>query len=103
MNNVLSLEERKQRDDKKKLICRSNGITFIEIPYWWDRSYGSLYATIYNQRPDLLEKIPSLLPISTKIPSISEKLEAKSNNICFFHSHLILISRSNEEYFNDSN
>ena len=41
----------------------------IEIPYWWDRKYESLAATIYSQRPDLfLSEIPSSKPIPSVPP-----------------------------------
>lgn len=43
-----------QRDIEKKMICNKNGITLIEIPYWWDFAKESLQATIYQIRPDLL-------------------------------------------------
>ena len=39
------------------------GITLIEIPYWWDRSFESLESTIYSQRPDLFKKPPTSAPI----------------------------------------
>ncbi len=36
-------------------ILTIKGITLIEVPYWWDRKYESLEATIYKQRPELLK------------------------------------------------
>lgn len=34
------------------------GITLIEVPYWWDKSISSLVATIYHYRPDLFKVKP---------------------------------------------
>src|SRR4051812_44364323 len=41
-------------DDEKKLLCKSEGITLIEVPYWWDGTKESLLGTITSQRPELL-------------------------------------------------
>jgi ATP-dependent DNA ligase len=40
----------------------------IEVPYWWDRKYTSLAATICSQRPDLFTEQPLGTPISTTAP-----------------------------------
>ena len=45
---------KKKRDKEKKEICKENGITLIEIPYWWDKQLSSLIATIHQQRKDLI-------------------------------------------------
>jgi hypothetical protein len=44
-------QKQQQRDSEKKAACESLGITFIEIPFWWDRSIESVSATIKNYRP----------------------------------------------------
>ena len=41
----------------------------IGIPYWWDRKFSSLYATVYNHRPDLLPSPISGSPIHTSPPA----------------------------------
>ena len=46
--------QQKQRDREKKEICKQNGITLIEISYWWDKQLSSLIATIHQQRKDLI-------------------------------------------------
>jgi hypothetical protein len=38
-----------QRDKEKKEKCQQNGITLIEIPYWWDQKISSLAATIQHK------------------------------------------------------
>ncbi len=43
----------KDRDLKKKTVCKSLGITLITIPYWWDKKADSVATTIYVKRPDL--------------------------------------------------
>ncbi len=40
----------------------------IEVPYWWDKKYESLEATIYEQRPELFNRKPVTNPIPTIKP-----------------------------------
>jgi hypothetical protein len=49
-------------------VSKSLGITLIAIPSWWDRSPGSLAATIQQHRPDIPLKIPPSKPIDNSIP-----------------------------------
>jgi hypothetical protein len=44
---------RMNRDNTKRMACKMENITLIEIPYWWDRKMESLYDIIKNIRPDL--------------------------------------------------
>jgi len=57
----------KKLDDKKN-VAKENGITVIEIPYWWDCTIDSLKATIHSIRPDLIRGITGM-PIPTTPPS----------------------------------
>jgi hypothetical protein len=58
----------------------------IEIPYWWDRKYESLAATVYNQRPDLFTEHPKAgSPIPLTPPSTVERTTKESKNY-FFNS-----------------
>jgi len=41
------------RDQEKKNMCMKNGITLIEIPFWWDYKKDSLIKLIFQTRPDL--------------------------------------------------
>ena len=41
----------------------------IEIPYWWDKRFETLVATVHAQRPDLFTGTP----IADPIPSIAPK------------------------------
>ena len=43
-----------QKDTEKREICSSNGITLIEVPYWWDQETSSLIATINKHQRGLL-------------------------------------------------
>src|SRR4051812_4553646 len=54
----------RQRDDEKREMCKKEGITLIEIPYWWDFTKESLAATISKHRPDLLQTSNVHLEIS---------------------------------------
>jgi hypothetical protein len=41
------------RDEVKKAVCQSLGITLLQVPYWWNLSPSSLLSTISQLRPDL--------------------------------------------------
>jgi hypothetical protein len=62
------MDERNQKDMMKRQLCRDNGITLVEVPYWWDRKYESLVATVYSQSPDLFRDIPKGDPIPKEEP-----------------------------------
>lgn len=59
-------------DEDKREQCAMNGITLIEVPYWWDFKKESLMATIHQLRQDLVplpeigEPIPIDLPTECK-------------------------------------
>lgn len=44
----------------------------MQIPYWWDRKYESLAATVYAYRPDLFAEKPSANPIPAIPPTKAE-------------------------------
>jgi hypothetical protein len=48
----LSLQQLK--DQQKKQLAVTKGITLIDVPYWWDRSKDSLAATIMLHRPGIV-------------------------------------------------
>ncbi len=48
------------------VLLKLKGITLIEVPYWWDKNRESLEATIYEQRPELLDRNP----VTNSIPTI---------------------------------
>jgi hypothetical protein len=64
--------ERTQRDKAKKELCEREGITLINIPYWWDKASESLAATIFELRPDLISGSDAA-PITTEIPIGDDK------------------------------
>eukprot|EP00026_Physarum_polycephalum_P004891 Phypoly_transcript_04915.p1 GENE.Phypoly_transcript_04915~~Phypoly_transcript_04915.p1 ORF type:complete len:380 (+),score=56.44 Phypoly_transcript_04915:692-1831(+) len=41
-------------DQDRKQKCTQEGITLIEVPYWWNRTKSSLAATIARERPELV-------------------------------------------------
>ena len=45
-----------------------NGITLIEVPYWWDFSKERLTASIKQVRPDLIPNMVNEAPIPTEMP-----------------------------------
>jgi hypothetical protein len=62
------LKMRQDRDKVKREICAKEGITLIEIPFWWDNSEQSLIATLQQYRPELLTDRESSFPIPSEIP-----------------------------------
>jgi hypothetical protein len=78
LHNKSSFEERKEFDLNKSKICASQGITLIQVPYWWDRQFESIAATIYNLRPDLFREPAISKPIPANPPASSPQ-ELTSN------------------------
>ncbi len=70
-----SPEKQKTRDYQKRESSKKLGIALIEVPYWWDKKQESLEATIYEQRPELINKLP---PLGIPIPIVNLNL-VKSN------------------------
>jgi hypothetical protein len=92
LHNVSSTDERKQIDSQKTALCKKigkktfknslkvlKGLTLIEIPFWWNRAYESLEATIYNYRPDLFTQKPSAKAIPVTEPHKPSKSESNKN------------------------
>jgi hypothetical protein len=52
-----------QKDEEKREACQREGITLIEIPFWWDGDRSSLMATIYKHRKDLCKAEITGIPI----------------------------------------
>eukprot|EP01114_Cavostelium_apophysatum_P023123 TRINITY_DN8611_c0_g1_i1.p1 TRINITY_DN8611_c0_g1~~TRINITY_DN8611_c0_g1_i1.p1 ORF type:complete len:602 (+),score=131.87 TRINITY_DN8611_c0_g1_i1:58-1863(+) len=73
-------EDRLGKDQQRRDACLAEGITLIEIPFWWDGSRFSILATIAKCRPDLahsLGKIPEFaVPISMSAKDSAKKLKA---------------------------
>lgn len=65
----------KVRDERKKKVCEENGITLIEVPYWWDLKKPSLLGTIHARRPDISERYFSRDQIGEPIPPTIPKAE----------------------------
>jgi hypothetical protein len=63
---AIDTQDTQKRDSEKRKICRSLGISLIEVPYWWNGSKDQLAATIQKYRPDLLTNFAtSAQPIPT--------------------------------------
>jgi len=43
-----------KRDEEKRSISKSAGITIVEIPYWWQHDKESIQATLHLHRPDVV-------------------------------------------------
>jgi len=44
----------RKRDSERIAACKSLGITFIFVPYWWQRDKESIEALLHKYRPDLV-------------------------------------------------
>eukprot|EP01118_Nematostelium_gracile_P014074 TRINITY_DN5417_c0_g1_i1.p1 TRINITY_DN5417_c0_g1~~TRINITY_DN5417_c0_g1_i1.p1 ORF type:complete len:333 (+),score=55.76 TRINITY_DN5417_c0_g1_i1:286-1284(+) len=49
-------KDTENRDKFKLGVCKSIGITLIQVPFWWDYSVHSLVGTILCHRPDLAKE-----------------------------------------------
>ena len=38
-----------QRDEEKRMMCSSNNIKLIEVPYWWNKTQESLQEIMAEQ------------------------------------------------------
>eukprot|EP01124_Arcella_intermedia_P001428 TRINITY_DN10779_c0_g1_i2.p1 TRINITY_DN10779_c0_g1~~TRINITY_DN10779_c0_g1_i2.p1 ORF type:complete len:321 (-),score=79.74 TRINITY_DN10779_c0_g1_i2:3-965(-) len=45
----MSFEQQLERDKEKNRVCQEEGLTLINIPYWWDNTTHSLKDLIKNQ------------------------------------------------------
>lgn len=75
--------DRQEKDKEKREICKKQGLTLIEIPYWWDRRVDTLAATIHKIRPDLVPVAPpGASPIPEQLPAkILKKIRADNSAI----------------------
>jgi hypothetical protein len=44
----------RQNDTEKMELCKRNGITLLQVPFWWDMTKEQLEAAIWKVRPDLI-------------------------------------------------
>lgn len=45
-----------ERDTRKQQLCEEHGITYIVVPYWWDRKIESVAASLYKSCPNVFPK-----------------------------------------------
>jgi len=50
------------RDKERCTACNSNGIYYIEVPYWWRHDKESIIAILHRHRPDIMSDAPSIAP-----------------------------------------
>jgi len=79
-----SPEPIQKRDQEKLQACKMEGITLIQVPYWWDQKVSSLLATIHQVRPDItkkyfLEQELNGLPIPIDSPKGHNRIEMNTN------------------------
>jgi len=42
-------------DRQKRLVCAEQNISYLAVPYWWQRDKESVIAIIKHIRPDLID------------------------------------------------
>jgi hypothetical protein len=94
-NRESNLEESQGRDTSKEALCKEKGsnrcyilvtllgITFVEIPFWWDRKFESLATTLYSIRPDAFKESPKGSPIPLIQPKRDSSLQSNDLFLAF--------------------
>jgi hypothetical protein len=77
---LLSPTKQHDRDAEKRAKCLRNGITLIEVPYWWNGKIRSLVGTVLRLRPELTLDNPAGEFIPPKPPTHKEKQEGTLHN-----------------------
>eukprot|EP01125_Pyxidicula_operculata_P013676 TRINITY_DN4544_c0_g1_i1.p1 TRINITY_DN4544_c0_g1~~TRINITY_DN4544_c0_g1_i1.p1 ORF type:complete len:657 (+),score=99.41 TRINITY_DN4544_c0_g1_i1:645-2615(+) len=82
-----SLELYTHRDKQKQELCDLNGITLLQVPYWWNGDLQSLAATISIIRPDLVDpKKVSSIPIDVNYQTEKDR-KKQMKSIIEYLSH----------------
>lgn len=71
-----SASYRAELDQEKRLACYKEGITLIEIPFWWDGQSESLSATVHQVLPSLVDNPTGASPIEMNPESTKEISES---------------------------
>jgi len=51
------VKSRVDRDKQRRLACSHLNITYLQVPYWWQRDKESLLAIIHQVRPDIVHHV----------------------------------------------
>jgi len=54
----------RQRDIERNLLCSVADITYVEVPYWWQRDKESIAAVLHKYRPDIAPSVPEVIPFA---------------------------------------
>jgi len=49
-----AVKSNKERDKQRRAACIYHNITYLEVPYWWQRDKESVVAIIHLVRPDIV-------------------------------------------------
>jgi hypothetical protein len=60
-----------QRDMEKREACKLEGITLIDVPFWWDGQKSSLEATIHMARPDVVRSTDGVTIPVNPLPQLN--------------------------------
>jgi len=64
----------KARDEQRRLSCIFHNITYLEVPYWWQRDKESVIAIIHQARPDI---VPHVLVTPFQYPKTTKLMELR--------------------------
>jgi len=48
------VKTQKEQDKTKRDACMYHNITYLEVPYWWQRDKESIVAIVHHIRPDII-------------------------------------------------
>jgi len=56
---------RNECEDERRDGCKFQGITYVEVPYWWRRD-KSIIAILHKHRTDIITSSPEVTPFVYK-------------------------------------
>jgi len=60
------IKSRLDRENEKHGACNSVGISYLKVPYWWQRDKESIVGVLHRYRPDILDISKDVFPFSYK-------------------------------------
>jgi len=83
-----NVQDQQERDKQRRAACNYLNISYLEVPYWWQRDKESVTAMIHEVRPDIVPH-PLVTPFQyadTKLSSRKELINVIKNVHYYFSS-----------------